>query len=131
MFRLLPCPSYCKQCWNIHWGIVSLSILVFSVCIPSSGIAGSFGSSIPSKTGYYLKNTRYVKMSENNKELFFFFSSKNMAFVKEVSFFWGVSLFCSRRKRRTKSLETQWKNKELNLCNSFTPVYCAFLGHLS
>ena len=71
---------------------MSLSILVFSMCIPSSGIAGSYGSSISSKTGYYLKNTRYVKMSENNKELifFFFFSSKNMTFVKEVSFF-GVS----------------------------------------
>ena len=71
-------------------GYCALSILVFSVCIPSSGIAGSYGSSISSKTGYYLKNTRYVKMSENNKELIFFFSSKNMTFVKEVSFF-GVS----------------------------------------
>ena len=38
---LLPCPSYCKQCCSEHWGTlhVSLSILVSSVCMPSSGIA--------------------------------------------------------------------------------------------
>ena len=44
--RLLPCPSYCKQCCNEHWGTLSLSILVSSVCMPSSGIAGSYGSSV-------------------------------------------------------------------------------------
>ena len=46
--RLLPCPSYCKQCCNEHWGNVSLSILVSSVCMPSSGIAGLYGSSVSS-----------------------------------------------------------------------------------
>ena len=45
--RLLPCPSYCKQCCNEHWGTY-VSILISSVCIPSSGIAGSYGSSISS-----------------------------------------------------------------------------------
>ena len=43
---MLPCPGYCKQCCNEHWGTVSLSVLVSSVCMPSSGIAGSHGSSI-------------------------------------------------------------------------------------
>ena len=46
--RLLPCPGYDKQCCDEHWVHVSLSILVSSVCMPSSGIAGSFGSSISS-----------------------------------------------------------------------------------
>ena len=44
--RLFPCPGYCKQCCSKHWGHVSLSILVSSVCMPSSGIAGSYGSFI-------------------------------------------------------------------------------------
>ena len=44
--RLLPCPGYYKQT-AMNIGIhVSLSILVSSVCMPSSGIAGSFGSSV-------------------------------------------------------------------------------------
>ena len=54
--RLLPYPSYYKQCCDEHWGThvsfssggvhVSLSLLVSSVCMPSRGIAGSYGSSI-------------------------------------------------------------------------------------
>ena len=46
--RLLPCPRYCKQCCDEHRVHVSLSILVSLVCMPSSGIAGSYGSSISS-----------------------------------------------------------------------------------
>ena len=45
---LLPCPGYCKQCCDEHWVNISLSILVSSVCMPRSGIAGSYGSSISS-----------------------------------------------------------------------------------
>ena len=45
---LLPCPSYYKQCSNELGVHVSLSILVSSVYMPSSGIAGSYGSSISS-----------------------------------------------------------------------------------
>ena len=46
---MLPCPSYSKQCCNEHWGVhVSLSILVSSVFMPSSGIAGIYGCSISS-----------------------------------------------------------------------------------
>jgi len=44
--RLLPCPGYCKQCCNEYWVHVSLSILVSSVCMPSSGTAGSYSDSI-------------------------------------------------------------------------------------
>ena len=40
--RLLPCPSYCKQCCNEHWGTSVFSILVSSVCMPSSGIVGLY-----------------------------------------------------------------------------------------
>ena len=41
--RLLPCPGYYKQCCNEHWGThVSFnSLSISSVCMPSSGIAGS------------------------------------------------------------------------------------------
>ena len=42
---MLPCPGYCKQCYNEHWG-TRVSILVSTMCMPSSGIAGSYGSSI-------------------------------------------------------------------------------------
>ena len=46
--RLLPCPGYYKQCCDEPWVHVSLWILVSSMCMPSSGIAGSYGSSISS-----------------------------------------------------------------------------------
>ena len=46
--RLLPCPSYCKHT-AMNIGVhVPLSILVSLVCMPSSGIAGSYGSFISS-----------------------------------------------------------------------------------
>ena len=46
--RLLPCPGYYEQCCDEHWGHMSLPDLVSSVCMPRSGIAGSYGSSISS-----------------------------------------------------------------------------------
>ena len=46
--RLLPCPSYCKEYCNEHWGTCISSIMVSSGYMPGSGIAGSYGSSIPS-----------------------------------------------------------------------------------
>ena len=49
--RLLPWPAYCKQCCDEHWG-TCISILISSLCMPNSGIAGSYGSSISS----FLKN---------------------------------------------------------------------------
>ena len=45
--RLLPRLRYCKQCCSEHWGTVSFSVMVFSGCMPSTGIAGSYGSFIP------------------------------------------------------------------------------------
>ena len=42
---------------------VSLSILVSSVCMPSSGIAGSYGSSISS----FLRPTMFLKSQHNLK----------------------------------------------------------------
>ena len=46
--RLLSCPDYYKQCCNEHWGACVSFNLVSSVCMPNSGIAGSYGSSISS-----------------------------------------------------------------------------------
>ena len=50
---MLACPSYCKQCCSEHGVHVSLSDLVSSVCMPSSGISGSYGSSI---SIFFLRN---------------------------------------------------------------------------
>ena len=46
--RLLPCSSYCKQCYSEQWIHVSFSLFVSSGYMPRCGIAGSYGGFIPS-----------------------------------------------------------------------------------
>ena len=41
-----PCPGYYKQCCNEHWGTHVSFNSGFLVCMPSSRITGSYGSSI-------------------------------------------------------------------------------------
>ena len=48
---MLPCPGYINTA-AMNFGVhVSLSILISSVCMPSSGIAGSYGRFIPTFLG--------------------------------------------------------------------------------
>ena len=53
---LLPCPGYYKQCCDEHWGTWVSFNSGFLDVISSSGIAGSYGSSISS----FLRNLHTV-----------------------------------------------------------------------
>ena len=57
--RLLPCPGYCKQGCGTRVVHVSLSVLVSLLCMPSSGIAGSYDHYISS----FLRNLQTVLQS--------------------------------------------------------------------
>ena len=54
--RLLPCPSYCKQCCDEHWGACVSFNSGFLGCMPNSGISGLYHSSISS----FLRNLHTV-----------------------------------------------------------------------
>ena len=58
-FRLLPCPGNYKQCCNEHWGTRVSFNSGFLTVSASSGIAGSYGSSISS----FLRNLHSVLYS--------------------------------------------------------------------
>ena len=78
---------------------VSLSILVSSVCMPNSGISGSYGSSIPS----FLRNLHMVEFSivqfsivavHTNCVRGSLFSTSSLAFIVYGLFDNGYSDWC-------------------------------------
>ena len=54
--RLLPCPGYCKHCWDEHWGTCDSFNSGFLSAYAQQWIVGSYGSSIPS----FLRNLHTV-----------------------------------------------------------------------
>ena len=73
--RLLPCPSYCKKGCKEYWGIcisfrtaknigapASLSGMVSSGYMPSSGIVGSYDSSLPSFFFFFLETRTLISI---------------------------------------------------------------------
>ena len=88
-FRLFPCPGYCKSA-AMNTGVhVSFWIMVFSRYMSSSGIAGSYGSFIPS----FLRNLHTVLHSgcinlhphQQYKSSLFFSPTKTDIFVSYSS----------------------------------------------
>ena len=70
---MLTCPGYYKQCCDEHWGTcVSFSSGFLSV-YASSGIAGSYGSSISS----FLRNLHTGTTFLNGKEIPYVEAHKN------------------------------------------------------
>ena len=58
--RLLPYPSYCKQCCNEQWDTCVFSILVSLGYMPRSGIAGSYGGFTPRFLLFFFFNLHTV-----------------------------------------------------------------------
>ena len=55
--RLLPCPGYCKQCCNEHWGTLCLFKFWFPWCVcPAVGLVGRMAVLFP----FFLRNRHIV-----------------------------------------------------------------------